>query len=423
MITGLEFDTPILGTVRMGETRPGLGGEEDYLVHFDYFEVHNRERNVDGTWAKHPIHDKLHNKLKLDGHAGTSNDELKLREIPITLPYNNPKLLLTQQLEARSLVDGRRVCVGNGESAVRLASEQRTVEMDCPGCERCPFGNSQEVQCQRRTSLIFRIEGQDDPFSVFVLHSAGKNTAQTLVTKVQAMHAAFGNRLTGIPMMLKMRNTVSADSDNSSVYYADLVLRDISPNEAVKVGMEYERLQKDAGFDQSAMEEALLQLKAKSQFAAPEDFGQVQDFYGRRGAASRGERVSQCLQLVAVNGDGPSLGGATAGEQGIAVLEAASPLPPPKGGARYRMRKAVQAATSNSSPSERASPQSEMPAKSTETDLQSSKLHPVAPADADVPKPVLKVPSVRAETNERVTTAALAGIPEMPLASAGGPGF
>lgn len=423
MITGLEFDTPILGTVRMGETRPGLGGEEDYLVHFDYFEVHNRERNVDGTWAKHPIHDKLHNKLKLDCNSGTASDELKLREIPITLPYNNPKLLLTQQLEARSLVDGRRVCVGNGESAVRLASDQRTVEMDCPGCERCPFGNSQEVQCQRRTSLIFRIEGQDDPFSVFVLHSAGKNTAQTLVTKVHAMHAAFGNRLTGIPMMLKMRNTVSADSDNSSVFYADLVLRDINPNEAVKAGMEYERQQKEAGFDQSAMEETLLQLKAQSQFAAPEDFGQVQDFYSRRGAASRGERASQCLQLVAVNGDGPSSESSAGGEQPIAVLEAAPPLPPPKGGARYRMRKAVQAATSNPSPSEHAAPESGASTKGAEIDLQSQQLPLVMPADADVPKPVQTVHSVRMEKIGRVTAAALAGIPEMPLAFAGGPSF
>lgn len=423
MITGLEFDTPILGTVRMGETRPGLGGEEDYLVHFDYFEVHNRERNVDGSWVKHPIHEKLHNKLKLDGPAGTAADELKLREIPITLPYNNPKLLLTQQLEARSLVDGRRVCVGNGETAVRVENDQRSVTTDCPGCERCPFGNSQEVQCQRRTSLIFRIDGQDDPFSVFVLHSAGKNTAQTLVTKVHSMHAAFGNRLTGIPMLLKMRNTVSADSDNSSVFYADLVLRDINPNEAVKIGMEFERQQKEAGFDQDAMEAALLQLKAQSQFAAPEDFGQVQDFYSRRGAASRGERASQCLQLVAVNAGGPISESGANDQQPIAVLEAAPPLPPPKGGARYRMRKAVQAATSNTTSSERAASEAAEPTRDTETELQSKELHLVALADADAPKPVVIVPPVQAEPIGKVTTAALAGIPEMPPASAGGAGF
>jgi hypothetical protein len=423
VITGLEFDTPILGTVRMGETRPGLGGAEDYLVHFDYFEVHNRERNADGSWAKHPIHDKLHNRLKLDGHAGTATGELKLREIPITLPYNNPKLLLTQQLEARSLVDGRRVCVGNGESAVRLESDQRTVATACPGCERCPFGNTQEVQCQRRTSLIFRIEGQDDPFSVFVLHSAGRNTAQTLVTKVHSMHAAFGNRLTGIPMTLKMRNTVSADSDNSSVFYADLVLRDINPNEAVKVAMEYERQQKEAGFDQGAMEEALLQLKAQSQFAPPEDFGQVQDFYGRRRAASRGEHASQSLQLVAVNADGHTSEAVAGGDQPIADLEAAPPLPPPKGGARFRMRKAVQAATSVTSLNERLAPSAELSAKGAESNLKSEMLHLVAPADADVPTPVPMVPSVRGCALGRVTAASLAGIPEMPRAVAGGTGF
>lgn len=423
MITGLEFDTPILGTVRMGETRPGLGGEEVYVVHFDYFEVHNRERNENGTWAKHPIHDKLHKKLKLDGQDGASQDALKLREIPITLPYNNPELLLTQQLEARSLVDGRRVCVGNGESAVRLAGDQRPVEMACPGCERCPFGNSQEVQCQRRTSLIFRIEGQDDPFSVFVIHSAGKNTAQTLVTKVHAMHAAFGNRLTGIPMMLKMRNTVSADSDNSSVFYADLVLRDIEPNEAVKAAMEYERAQKEAGFDQSAMEEALLKLKAQSQFAPPEDFGQVQDFYGRRSMTSRGERAPQCLQLVAVNADGPSLESGAEGGQPNEGLEESPSLPAPRWGARFRMREAVRAATSSPAPSEAATPEIGGATKGPQTDSQPQKLHLVAEVDADVQKPVPMVPSVRVETVGRVTTAALAGIPEMPLAAASGPGF
>lgn len=87
------------------------------------------------------------------------------------------------------------------------------------------------------------------------------------------------------------------------------------------------------------------------------------------------------------------------------------------------MRKAVQAATSNPSPSEHAAPESGASTKGAEIDLQSQQLPLVVPADADVPKPVQTVHSVRMEKIGRVTAAALAGIPEMPLAFAGGPSF
>lgn len=106
MVTGLEFDTPILGTVRMGDVRPGEAGAADELLHFDYFEVHTRRKELDGTWVKHDLHEKLLKMQKENRQADGENQEPNLlREIPILLPYNNPELLLTQQFEARRLSD------------------------------------------------------------------------------------------------------------------------------------------------------------------------------------------------------------------------------------------------------------------------------------------------------------------------------
>ncbi|NPT58726.1 recombination directionality factor [Paraburkholderia elongata] len=111
MVTGLEFDTPVLGTVRMGDVRTGEAGAPDELLHFDYFEVHNRRKNPDGTWAKHLLHDQLLEKLAEArlGEKGKGQEAIRLREIPIQLPYNNPELLLTQQLDLHSAGRGHNL--------------------------------------------------------------------------------------------------------------------------------------------------------------------------------------------------------------------------------------------------------------------------------------------------------------------------
>lgn len=423
MITGLEFDTPILGTVRMGDVRTGEAGAPDELLHFDYFEVHNRRKTPDGTWAKHLLHDQLLEKLaeaRLGG-KGEVQEAIRLREIPIQLQYNNPELLLTQQFEARRLSDGKRVCVGDGQAAIRIVDANRAQEAECPGCDQCPFGNTQDVFCQRRTSLIFRIEGQGDPFSVFVLHSAGKNTAQTLVAKLHAMHAAFGGRLVGIPMSLKMRNTASADATGDPVFYADLVLRrGTTPFEAVRMAIEYQKAQQEAGFDQERLESAMFELKRKSQFAPPEEFGQVRDFYGRgilRFSQETNGRSSDVATVYSpeILADGPGTPGEQITGERVPRLSEVGPVT----GARHRMRVAAQAAGSIEQPQD----EPEMDAAATEA-LQAAR--PLQP----VPAPVIGVvepfgvagstfsASIPGAPITRVATEALMSIPEMPRLNA-----
>ncbi|MBP0596159.1 hypothetical protein J8I87_42505 [Paraburkholderia sp. LEh10] len=423
MVSGLEFDTPILGTVRMGDVRTGEAGAPDELLHFDYFEVHTRRKSPDGTWAKHLLHDQLLEKLAETrlGEEGEGQKGIRLREIPIQLPYNNPELLLTQQLEARRLSDGKRVCVGDGQTAIRIIDVNRAQEAECPGCDQCPFGNTQDVFCQRRTSLIFRIEGQGDPFSVFVLHSAGKNTAQTLVAKLHAMHAAFGGRLVGIPMSLKMRNTASADAMGGPVFYADLVLRrGMAPFDAVRMAVEYEKEQQEAGFDQERLEKAMLELKRNSQFAPPEEFGEVRDFYGRGIVPSPQEKNAQPSHVAAgyphqVLAGGPGTAGEQITGERVPRLSEVAPV----SGARHRMRVAAQTAASI-----------EQPQDEPETDtVATGAVQRVRPLQL-VPAPVIGVVEAAGVVSSavsplspgapitRVAMEELASIPEMPRSNA-----
>jgi hypothetical protein len=426
MITGLEFDTPILGTVRMGEVRPGEAGASEEVVHFDYFEVHSRRKNPDGTWAKHQLHDELLEKLaeaKQSG-AGDSEDQqepVKLRQIPIQFQYNNPDLLLTQQFEARRLSDGQRVCVGDGEKAIRIVDGNRAQETECQGCDRCPFGHSQDVLCQRRTSLTFRIEGQSDEFAAFVLHSAGRNTAQTLVAKLHAMHGAFGGRLVGIPMSLKMRYTASADAASGPVFFADIVLRPgVKPFEAVKMAIEYEKQQQEAGFDQERLEEAMLELKRASRFAPPEDFGQVRDLYRRSGGHSWQEVIPQSSDAGAVNSCANFGNGQEEGEQQASAESARLSEVSPVAGARQRMRAAAALGASNIAAAKRDD-QGEAPVQAMQAVEPAGTLQLVAPAPADVAAEtssdsvvMAPIPLVTGAPIPHVAVKALASIPAMP---------
>ncbi|ASW03779.1 hypothetical protein [Paraburkholderia aromaticivorans] len=425
MVTGLEFDTPILGTVRMGEVRPGEAGSADELLHFDYFEVHTRRKELDGTWVKHALHEKLLKMQKETRQADGENQEPNLlREIPILLPYNNPELLLTQQFEARRLSDGKRVCVGDGKKAIRIVDANRTGAAECPGCDRCPFGNSQDVLCQRRTSLKFRIDGQGDQFSVFVLHSAGKNTGQTLVAKLHAMHGAFGGKLVGIPMSLKMRNTASMDSAQGPVFYADLVLRGVSPIEAVKMAREHEKEQLEAGFDQEGLEAAMLELKKHSQFAPPEEFGQVQDFYAKDARRSSQEASAQHFEGAAVNScEKLSDGQAVAGVLETDVATTRWSAVGPAAGARERMRAAAlaggQEGEAAPAPTQTQSrSQSQDPAVEVKVSEDRPKtLQLVETAVKGIGAAAVIQPPAGA-TIPRVVATALSGIPEMPRANA-----
>lgn len=416
MVTGLEFDTPILGTVRMGDARPGEAGAQDELVHFDYFEVHTRRKNADGTWAKHALHEKLLNGQEGTGQGDGEHEPKKLREIPILLPYNNPDLLLTQQFEARRLSDGKRVCVGDGHQAIRIGDSNRSSEATCPGCDRCPFGNSADVFCQRRTSFIFRIDGQGDQFSVFVLHSAGKNTGQTLVAKLHAMYGAFGGKLVGIPMSLKMRNTASTDAIQGPVFYADLVLRGVNPIEAVKLAREHEKEQLDAGFDQQGLEAAMLELKKHSQFAPPEEFGQVRDFYAKDARRSSQEVAAQHFAGAAVN----SCDKLVEGQVEAGVLETDSACARwsavgPAAGARERMRAAAAAAgrQSNTSPAAVDGAPEEVKV----SDERPKTLQLVQPTARHIAAAPV-APQAAGAAIPRVVATALSGIPEMPRANA-----
>ncbi|MBB4518669.1 recombination directionality factor [Paraburkholderia fungorum] len=416
MVTGLEFDTPILGTVRMGDARPGEAGAQDELVHFDYFEVHTRRKNADGTWAKHALHEKLLNGQEGAGQGDGEHEPKKLREIPILLPYNNPDLLLTQQFEARRLSDGRRVCVGDGNKAIRIVDANRTGETTCPGCDRCPFGNSPDVFCQRRTSFVFRIDGQGDQFSVFVLHSAGKNTGQTLVAKLHAMYGAFGGKLVGIPMSLKMRNTASVDAVQGPVFYADLVLRGVNPIEAVKMAREHEKEQLEAGFDQQGLEAAMLELKKHSRFAPPEEFGQVRDFYAKDARRSSQEVVSQHFDGAAVNScenlvEGRAEGGVLESDGACARWSTVGPA----AGARERMRAAAAAAGREGATSPATADEAPQDVKVSEERPKTLQL--VQPAPQHVATAPSAAPPVGAAI-PRVVATALSGIPEMPRANA-----
>ena len=263
----LAITTPILGTIRLGDIATNAAGKR-FPVRCNHFKITGQYKDKDGRWVEHPIHAKIAKKLDVEKD--------KLTEIPVRLMYNKPELNMRARYEAFDRT-GRIVCAGDGENA-RRADGKTIAKVPCPGAEHCEFGI--KAKCDMFARLNVQIEGQNDDFSAFILRTESVNSVKTLTAKMGRMHAMFGNRLTGIPFVLKLRQKASSMSCWSNFYYVDLMLPDgMSPKDALKLAKKHEEDQLEVGLDQAAYEKVVELGLANGAFEEGEsEFDEIETF-------------------------------------------------------------------------------------------------------------------------------------------------
>lgn len=245
-----------------GVIRFASEGQGEEMRQLDYFDVCARVHQAPQEGAlpplmPHPITETLLPK-------GEEGEQKKIRVIPIRLIADKPANSLKARYEAYDTELGRLLCVGDGENGERAVLSQGTsVSCQCKGPEACDYANEQGVQCSLRVRMRVQIEGQDDPFSVFELHSGGINTYRTLSAKLEMMHEAFGGNLRGLPLELGIYAKSSAASAYQPFYVADLRVRSkMNPAEALAAMKKQREDESQAGLSLDCMETAIESMDA-----------------------------------------------------------------------------------------------------------------------------------------------------------------
>ena len=246
------------GVIRFASERQG-----EEMRQLDYFDVCARVHQAPNegalpTLLPHPITERLLQKEE--------GEQKKIRVIPIRLIADKPANNLKARYEAYDTELGRLLCVGDGENGERaVLSQGASVSCQCKGPEACDYANEQGVQCALRVRMRVQIEGQDDPFAVFELHSGGINTYRTLSAKLEMMHEAFGGNLRGLPLELGLYAKSSAASAYQPFYVADLRVRSsMNPAEALAAMKQQREAESQAGLSLDRMEAAIESMASNS---------------------------------------------------------------------------------------------------------------------------------------------------------------
>lgn len=243
MLKNLAYTVPTLGRISIGEITVKNGKRiPQRLNHFKITAQHKK----DGEWVMHPLHTTVATAMKTDAD--------KVTEIPVQLMFNTPSLNMRERYEAFDR-NGRIICAGDGESA-RRSCQGAINAVPCSGPDHCEFGR--ENRCDVFARLNVQIEGQNDPLSSFILRTGSFNAVKTLREKLEMMHAYFGGRLVGVPLLLKLRQKSSSMSMQSRFYYVDLVLNNVTLAAAAKLARDKEDEMKNDGIDQQAFEQAVM---------------------------------------------------------------------------------------------------------------------------------------------------------------------
>jgi len=263
MLKGLAITPPAIGRISIGRVVERNGKrlpEKD-----DQFTLTSQVQNREG-WVLHPLDEALR---KESGG--------KLRSIPVRLLFNDPELNLRADYSLFDRATGRPVCVGNGETSRRMGKEGITQEA-CPGPDGCPFAMG---ECKAYARLNVNV-GDEDELGSFVLRTTSYNTIRTLAARLAYFDAVSGGRLACMPLELKLRGKSTTMSFRSAIYYVDLVVRSgLTLEQAIVEARNHDQSRKDAGFDQSALDEAARRGFANGSF---EDLAEdvpavVEEFY------------------------------------------------------------------------------------------------------------------------------------------------
>ena len=265
MIKGLAITPPILGRISIGKVVEKNGKrlpEKD-----DQFTITSQIQSKEG-WIKHPLDEQLRSKAP----------NQKLRTIPVRMIFNDPELNLRAEYTLFDRQTGRPVCVGNGETCQRLTN-QGVEQHSCPSPDLCPL--AQGGNCKPYGRLHVNLD-ESDELGTFIFRTTGFNSIRTLAARLSYYHAASNGLLSCLPLQLILRGKSTTQSYRTPVYYVDLTLKDgVNLQQAIQMAKEIDQQSKQAGFNQTALDQTARQGFANAQFEvnAEEGLDLVEEFY------------------------------------------------------------------------------------------------------------------------------------------------
>ncbi|WP_180053509.1 hydrolase or metal-binding protein [Acinetobacter sp. YH12236] len=265
MIKGLAITPPILGRISIGKVVEKNGKrlpEKD-----DQFTITSQIQSKEG-WIKHPLDEQLRSKAP----------NQKLRTIPVRMIFNDPELNLRAEYTLFDRQTGRPVCVGNGETCQRLTN-QGVEQHSCPSPDLCPL--AQGGNCKPYGRLHVNLD-ESDELGTFIFRTTGFNSIRTLAARLSYYHAASNGLLSCLPLQIILRGKSTTQSYRTPVYYVDLTLKDgVNLQQAIQMAQEIDQQSKQAGFNQTALDQTARQGFANAQFEvnAEEGLDLVEEFY------------------------------------------------------------------------------------------------------------------------------------------------
>ena len=277
MIKGLAITPPILGRISIGKVVEKNGKrlpEKD-----DQFTITSQIQSKEG-WIKHPLDEQLRSKAP----------NQKLRTIPVRMIFNDPELNLRAEYTLFDRQTGRPVCVGNGETCQRLTN-QGVEQHSCPSPDLCPL--AQGGNCKPYGRLHVNLD-ESDELGTFIFRTTGFNSIRTLAARLSYYHAASNGLLSCLPLQLILRGKSTTQSYRTPVYYVDLTLKDgVNLQQAIQMAQEIDQQSKQAGFNQTALDQTARQGFANAQFEvnAEEGLDLVEEFYSDENQETNTEQV------------------------------------------------------------------------------------------------------------------------------------
>lgn len=264
MLKGLAITPPILGRITIGKVVEQNGKRLPQKD--DQFTITSQLQTKDG-WIPHPLDEQLR-----------SEQEGKLRRLPIRLLFNDPDLNLRAEYALFDRQTARPLCVGDGEQCKRRTREGMET-LPCPAPDACPLAQGGACKPYGRLNVLI---GDDDPLGSFIFRTTGFNSIRTLAARLAYFKAISGNRLACMPLELRLRGKSTRQSRGTPIYYVDITLREgWSLDETLAEAQRLDEQRQQAGFDQRALDKAAKAGMANGAFedSAEESADVVEEFY------------------------------------------------------------------------------------------------------------------------------------------------
>lgn len=276
MLKGLSITPPILGRISIGKVIEKNGKrlpEKD-----DQFTITSQVQSKDG-WLVHPLDEGLRKE-----QGG------KIRSIPIRLLFNDPDLNFRAEYSLFNRDTGRPLCVGDGGSCKRQ-SEDGIKSLPYPSPDGCSLAKGGACKPYGRLNVSI---GDDDPLGSFVFRTTGFNSIRTLAARLQYFQAISGDRLSCLPLELRLRGKSTRQSHGTPIYYVDITVRSgLSVEDALTEAKQLDEARQMAGFNQVALDEvARLGLGNGAFEECEEDSGAVVEEFFTPDAMTETQAVS-----------------------------------------------------------------------------------------------------------------------------------